>query len=77
MNTDIIYKFIGEPGSFVVGAPARDIQEWEVVADPEIGKVVEANMQTRGPIYAKVAKPVGKATKVVVEPVVTEEKPSV
>lgn len=56
MNTDIVYKFIGERGSFVVGAPARDIQEWEVMAEPEIGAIVESNMKTSGAIYAKVAK---------------------
>lgn len=56
MNTDIVYKFIGEKGSFVVGAPARDIAEWEVMADPEIGTVVEANLRTSGAVYSKVAK---------------------
>lgn len=60
LNTDIIYKFTGERGSFVVGAPARDIAEWEIMADPEIGKVVEANMQTRGPIYSRVTKQASK-----------------
>lgn len=69
MNTDIVYKFIGERGSFVVGAPARDIAEWEVMAEPEIGAVVEANLRTSGAIYSKVAKVVTKAAKAVVEPV--------
>jgi hypothetical protein len=76
MNTDIIYKFIGERGSFVVGAPARDIAEWEVMADPEIGEVVEANMKTSGAIYSKVVKTVSKPTKVVEPVVVAEDKPS-
>lgn len=67
MNTDIVYKFTGEKGSFVVGAPARDIAEWEVMAEPEIGKVVESNMQTRGAIYAKVTKAAGKKRGDVVE----------
>ena len=78
MNTDIIYKFTGEQGSFVVGAPARDIAEWEVMADPEIGAVVEANMKTPGSVYEKVGKPSkGKGRGDVVEaPVVAEDKPS-
>lgn len=76
MNTDIVYKFTGEKGSFVVGAPARDIAEWEVMAEPEIGAVVEANLRTSGAIYSKVAKVASKATKAVVEPVVSEDKPS-
>lgn len=76
MNTDIVYKFTGEKGSFVVGAPARDIAEWEVMAEPEIGAVVEANLRTSGAIYSKVAKVASKATKAVVEPVVSEVAPS-
>lgn len=76
MNTDIVYKFIGEKGSFVVGAPARDIQEWEVMADPEIGAVVEANLRTSGAIYSKVAKAANKPAKVAAEPVTAEVTPS-
>jgi len=75
LNTDIVYKFVGERGSFVVGAPARDIQEWEVMADPEIGKVVEANMRTSGAVYSKVAK-ASKATKVAEPVAVVEDKPN-
>jgi len=78
LNTDIVYKFVGERGSFVVGAPARDIAEWEVMAEPEIGVIVEANISHGGGLYEKVAKPSkGKARGEVVEaPVVTEDKPS-
>jgi glutathione peroxidase-family protein len=72
LNTDIVYKFTGERGSFVVGAPARDIAEWEVMAEPEIAKVVEANMKTTGAIYSKVAKVTTKATKAAVAPAVVE-----
>jgi len=75
LNTDIIYKFTGERGSFVVGAPARDIAEWEVMADPEIGKIIESNMRTPGAVYSKVAK-ASKATKVAEPVAVVEDKPN-
>lgn len=69
MNTDIVYKFIGEPGSFVVGAPARDVAEWEVMAEPEIGATIDANIANGGGLYTKVGKASKKRGEVVEAPV--------
>lgn len=65
MNTDIVYRYLPEKGPrspYVVGAPARDIAEWELMADPDLEAVIVANMATSGAIYAKV-EPVKKVTK--------------
>lgn len=46
MNTDIIYRYIGN-GAFVVAdvpVPARDIAEWEVMQSPELKAAIEANI---------------------------------
>lgn len=46
MNTDIVYRYIGN-GAFVVAdvpVPARDIAEWEVMQSPELKAAIEANM---------------------------------
>ena len=82
MNTDIVYKFVGERGSFLVGAPARDIAEWEVMADPDMGDVVEANIANGGGLYQKVGKPSkgrgrSETVEAVAEPVATQGAPSV
>ena len=50
----IAYKFIGEPGSFVVGLPARDIQEVELT--PELRQMIEENIATPGAIYEQVVR---------------------
>lgn len=57
MNTDIAYRFIGTPGSFVVAdvpVPARDIQEWEVMQDPALKAAIEENLATSGPCFERV-----------------------
>jgi len=67
MNTDIVYRYLPEKGPrapFVVGVPARDIAEWEVKDNPEIGNIVEANMATPGAIYEIAAPKVTKVAKV-------------
>ena len=46
MNTDIVYKYIGN-GAFVVAdvpVPARDIAEWEVMQSPELKAAIELNI---------------------------------
>lgn len=46
MNTDIVYRYIGN-GAFVVAdvpVPARDIAEWEVMLSPELKAAIEANI---------------------------------
>lgn len=48
MSNRIKYKWIGSEGSFVVGAPARDIREDEAA---EYEEIVEANMETQFPAY--------------------------
>lgn len=55
-NTDIVYRYLPERGPrapYVVGVPARDIAEWELMADPDMEAIILANMQTPGAIYAK------------------------
>lgn len=69
MNTDIVYKYIGN-GAFVVAdvpVPARDIAEWEVVLLPELKAAIEANITNapgscfeRVEVVAAVAKKPGK-----------------
>jgi hypothetical protein len=46
MNTDIVYRYIGN-GAFVVAdvpVPARDIAEWEVMLSPELKAAIETNI---------------------------------
>lgn len=46
MNTDIVYRYIGN-GAFVtagVPVPARDIAEWEVAQSPELKQAIENNI---------------------------------
>lgn len=46
MNTDIVYRYIGN-GAFVVAdvpVPARDIAEWEVMLSPELKAAIEMNI---------------------------------
>lgn len=56
-NTDIVYRYLPEKGPrapYVVGVPARDIAEWELMADPDMEAIILANMQTGGAIYSRV-----------------------
>ena len=65
-NTDIIYRYLPEKGPrspFVVGVPARDIQEHELFADPDLQEAIEQNIKTPGAIYGKVEKKVAKVVK--------------
>lgn len=46
MNTDIVYRYIGN-GAFVVAdvpVPARDIAEWEVMQSPALRAAIEENI---------------------------------
>lgn len=46
MNTDIVYRYIGD-GAFVtadVPVPARDIAEWEVMQSPGLKAAIEMNI---------------------------------
>lgn len=46
MNTDIVYRYIGN-GAFVVAdvpVPARDIAEWEVMLSPTLKQAIEDNI---------------------------------
>lgn len=54
MNTDIAYKWIGEEGSFLIGAPARNIYDWEVAQDPEMAANIDRNIDNGGGLYEKV-----------------------
>lgn len=57
MNTDIVYRYIGN-GAFVVAdvpVPARDIAEWEVMLSPELKAAIEANIvNAPGSCYERV-----------------------
>lgn len=79
MNTDIIYRYIGN-GAFVVAdvpVPARDIQEWEVMQSPELKAAIEANIANAPgtcfermeapPVVKKTAKAASTASEVVTE----------
>lgn len=77
-NTDIVYRYLPERGPrapYVVGVPARDIAEWELMADPDMEAIILANMQTPGAIYAKnePVKTAAKTTNKVVDVKVEEE----
>lgn len=50
----IVYKFIGLPGSYVVGAPSRDITQEMIDSDPEMVLIVETNSKTSNPLYERV-----------------------
>ena len=63
MNTDIVYRYIGN-GAFVVAdvpVPARDIAEWEVMLSPELKAAIEANIANApGSCFERVEAPVVK-----------------
>ena len=66
MNTDIVYRYIGN-GAFLVAdvpVPARDIAEWEVMLSPELKAAIEANIAIApGSCFERVeAPPVAKKT---------------
>lgn len=66
MNTDIVYRYIGN-GAFVTAAvpvPARDIAEWEVMLSPELKAAIEANIANApGSCFERVEAPVATTTK--------------
>lgn len=60
MNTDIVYRYIGN-GAFVVAdvpVPARDIAEWEVTLSPELKAAIEDNITNApGSCFERVVAP--------------------
>lgn len=76
MNTDIVYRYIGN-GAFVVAdvpVPARDIAEWEVMLSPELKAAIEQNIANApGSCFERVeVAPVAKKQKAQPVNVVTE-----
>jgi hypothetical protein len=79
MNTDIVYKYIGN-GAFVVAdvpVPARDIAEWEAMLSPALKAAIEANIANApGSCFERVEAPppvTTTKTKASAVPVVTPE----
>lgn len=78
MNTDIAYRYLPERGPrapYVPGLPARDIAEWELLANDGWQALLDGNIESSGAIFEKVeparkAKTVSKveAVDVVEEP---------
>lgn len=76
MNTDIVYRYIGN-GAFVVAdvpVPARDIAEWEVMLSPQLKAAIESNITNApGSCFERVEPPVvTKKSKAAVEAPATE-----
>jgi hypothetical protein len=65
--TNIIYRYLPEKGPrapYVVGVPARDITDIDLLDDPDMEAIIVANMATAGAIYAIAAPKVTKVAKV-------------
>lgn len=79
MNTDIVYRYLHERGPrspYVPGIPARDIAEHELFENPDWQEIIDGNIASTGPIYAKV-EPMKAKTKTVskAEPVEDAKEP--
>jgi|JI10StandDraft_1071094.scaffolds.fasta_scaffold654239_1 hypothetical protein len=74
MNTDIVYKYIGN-GAFAVAdvpVPARDIAEWEVMQSPELKAAIELNITNAPGTCFERVEPAPVAKKVAKAPVNVE-----
>lgn len=58
MNTDIVYRYIHDRTNprapYVSGLPAKDIVEWELLANDGWRASIEANIATKRPCWEKV-----------------------